>query len=422
MRRFLLIFAGAITGAIIYVAYKSRKVSTPQTYWKRFHQKGTKRLDAQTCNDLQGIYTITQGNEVFGDTTILKWTYTVEGKDTLYHISFFCEKDGTFIVCEGKRDGNEILLNGYWRQLDESETGTVWLTISANEAAKIDQNRFVISGVFGDDKQTPEKRITLHYQQPIPEKNNLQIIAHRGGARNMDFLPVSENSLAMFKMAARLGATGVEIDVRMTRDNIPVIVHDSFLSLQTFQNTFYGGLISNYTLEELKKETLKKGGTVPTLEESLNTILYNTPLNLIWLDIKKECDLTSIRKLQMDYLQKAKAIGRDLEIYIGIADEKMLECFQALPDHADVPSLTELDSPVAEKINANVWAPQYTKGFQKDEVLKMQQQGRKVFVWSLDEPAMIETYLKESNFNGIVTNACPVVFYTYYTEKDLVVK
>lgn len=412
-----------LAGFIAYVTYRTKKTPIPHTYWKRFHEKGTVPLDAQTCNALQGIYIIAEGKDLLGETAILKWSYTVEGKQTLYHLSLFCQKDGSYIVCEGRRNGNDILLDGYWRQLTASKTGTIRLIISQKngpiDLSDQNENGIVIKGLYGDKNKIPDQPVAFHYHQTIPKKNKLQIIAHRGGGRNVDFLPVSENSIDMFKMAARLGATGVEIDVRLTKDNVPVIIHDRFLSIHTVKESLYGGLVHNYTLAQLKKQELRKGGIVPTLNETLHTILYNTPLNLVWLDIKKECDLTEVRNLQMTYLQKAKEIGRDLEIYIGIPDKKILGCFTKLPDYQQLPSLTELDSPVADEINANVWAPQYTGGFQQDEVQQMQAQGRKVFVWSLDDPSMIELYIKEGGFDGIVTNVSPVAFHTYYTHQEI---
>jgi glycerophosphoryl diester phosphodiesterase len=48
--------------------------------------------------------------------------------------------------------------------------------------------------------------------------------AHRGAS---DLAP--ENSLEAFLLAAELGADGVELDVRLTRDGAPVIVHDRWL-------------------------------------------------------------------------------------------------------------------------------------------------------------------------------------------------
>ena len=118
-------------------------------------------------------------------------------------------------------------------------------------------------------------------------------------------------------------------------------------------------------------------------------------------------------------MQKAEQAGRNLRILIGIPDKTILNCFLQLDDYKQLPSLTELDTEVAETINANVWAPQYTGGFQKEEVQRMQAQGRKAFVWSLDNITMIELYLKEGGFDGIVTNAPPVVFHTYYTSEEI---
>jgi glycerophosphoryl diester phosphodiesterase len=411
-----------LIGSILYLGYKTKKTPIPHTYWKRFNERGTVPLDAQSCHDLQGVYAIEEGRDKFGETAVMKWSYTIEDNKTIYHLSLFCAADGSFMVCEGRYNGNDILLNGFWRQLSASETGTIRLIAApTNNTGRSDHQKqsLTIRGWYGEKENLPDKAIILKYQRPIPNKKPLDIIAHRGGARNIDFLSTSENSLQMMKTAARLGATGVEIDVRLTKDGVPVIIHDSFLSLHTIKNAFYAGLVSNYTLQELKEKELKKGGHVPTLQETLHTILYNTPLELVWLDIKKKCDLRLIRNLQLEYLKKAKQAGRNLRILIGIPDKTILNCFLELEDYKQLPSLTELDTEIAETINANVWAPQYTGGFQKEEVQRMQAQGRKAFVWSLDNITMIELYLKEGGFDGVVTNAPPVVFHTYYTSEEI---
>jgi glycerophosphoryl diester phosphodiesterase len=210
-------------------------------------------------------------------------------------------------------------------------------------------------------------------------------------------------------------AFGVEIDVRLTKDDVPVIFHDSFLSIHTTKDMLYGGLVHNYTLAELKKIELRKGGEVPTLRETLHTIFYATPLETVWLDIKNECDLREIRKLQLEYAVKAAAIGRTLNIYIGIPDKKVFQCFTQLADYQQAPSLTELDPEVAVAINAQVWAPQYTKGFQEEEVDKVHAASRKIFLWSLDDFTLIDTYMKEGNFDGVVTNAPTTAAHWFYT-------
>ena len=403
-----------VAGVIAYVAYRTRKVPTPKRRWKRFADPGAIPLDDTTCEQLQGIYTITEGKDFFGTTAVLKCSYTVERNKTINRISLFCEKNGTYIISEAKKIGKTILFSGHWRKAAANGSGVVWLTLNIDNR----QNNFLITGMYGSDVDKPSQRLSLQYQKALPKKRPLQIIGHRGGARNVDLLHVSENTTSMMKMAAQLGANGVEIDVRMTKDNVPVIFHDSFLSIHTVKRKLYGGLIHQYTLKELKRVELRKGGKVPTLQECLHTILYDTPLETVWLDIKKECDLVKIQKLQQQYLQRAERIGRKLNIYIGIPDKSLLKCFKEMDDYKNIPSLTELEPKVAEEINAEIWAPQYTNGTAKEDVAKMHQQGRKAFVWSLDSRFMIERYLKEGAFDGIVTNTPSVVAHWYYTSGE----
>ena len=70
---------------------------------------------------------------------------------------------------------------------------------------------------------------------------------------------------------------------------------------------------------------------------------------------------------------------------------------------------------MAEQINAAVWAPQYTSGLEEDNVAKMHSQGRLAFVWSLDKKFMLDHYLKEGGYDGVVTNTPSVVAFWYYT-------
>lgn len=403
-----------LSAAIAYVAYRTRAVPTPKRRWKKFDNPDAIPLDQSTCESLQGIYLIEEGGNFFGKKAILKCSYCGEGTKRSYRLSLFCERNGLFIIAQARKHGETVLLSGHWRKASQNGTGIVWLEIQGRKS------NLTIRGVYGHGDEQPEKKLALRYHEPLPRKKPLQIIGHRGGARNVDFLPLSENSTEMMKMAAQLGANGVEIDIRMTKDGVPVIFHDSFLSVHTIKGKIYGGLIHNYTLKELQSIELRKGGHVPTLQECLHTILYETPLETVWLDIKKECDLEKIRKLQQQYIKRAGLIGRTLNIYIGIPDEKLLKCFKQLDDYKNIPSLTELAPTIAEQINAAVWAPQYTNGTEDENVAKMHRQGRKAFVWSLDKKYMLNYYLKEGGYDGVVTNTPSVVAYWYYTASECV--
>src|SRR5205085_1144861 len=59
--------------------------------------------------------------------------------------------------------------------------------------------------------------------------SDLLIIGHRGAS---GYAP--ENTLASFDLAFEEGADGIEFDVRLARDGVPVVIHDASL-LRTVQ-------------------------------------------------------------------------------------------------------------------------------------------------------------------------------------------
>lgn len=97
--------------------------------------------------------------------------------------------------------------------------------------------------------------------------NELQILvaAHRGAH---DIVP--ENSLPSIHRALELGVDIIELDIRLSKDNIPILMHDKSLD----RTTNAVGLISDYTFKELREFRLLKNGEVtehviPTLAEAL---------------------------------------------------------------------------------------------------------------------------------------------------------
>ena len=84
------------------------------------------------------------------------------------------------------------------------------------------------------------------------------VFAHRG-------LPVkfAENSLQGFKYAATHGAEGVEFDVHLTKDKVPVVMHDEKID-RTTNGT---GYIKDYILSEIRRFRLANGEPVPMLSE-----------------------------------------------------------------------------------------------------------------------------------------------------------
>lgn len=74
--------------------------------------------------------------------------------------------------------------------------------------------------------------------------NKPLIIAHRGSSAS-----APENTLASFQQAIDDGADGIEFDVRLARDEVPVVIHDS-----TLQRTAgFSGRVGRYSSQELSK-------------------------------------------------------------------------------------------------------------------------------------------------------------------------
>lgn len=92
----------------------------------------------------------------------------------------------------------------------------------------------------------------------------MQVIAHRGMPRQ-----APENTLAGFALAIEAGATGIELDVHATRDEVVVVHHDSHLHQPTQSaDRRLGPAIATVTLDELRRAT-PGAQNVPTLDETL---------------------------------------------------------------------------------------------------------------------------------------------------------
>ena len=86
-------------------------------------------------------------------------------------------------------------------------------------------------------------------------------IGHRG-ARAYE----PENTLLSFKKALEIGVNAVEFDVRKTKDNQLVVIHDSDVK----RTTDGEGLVSELTVKEIKELSTGKGEKIPTLKEALD--------------------------------------------------------------------------------------------------------------------------------------------------------
>jgi glycerophosphoryl diester phosphodiesterase len=98
-----------------------------------------------------------------------------------------------------------------------------------------------------------------------------KVIGHRGAKA---YAP--ENTLASIHTAADIGAAWVEIDVKLTRDHVPIIFHDEELA----RCTGAAGLVAETDFKDIRELDAGylfgdsfMGERIPTLEEALNVII-----------------------------------------------------------------------------------------------------------------------------------------------------
>ena len=96
------------------------------------------------------------------------------------------------------------------------------------------------------------------------------IIGHRGYGLG------PENTIETFLAAIKQGAQMIELDVWLSRDAVPVVYHDEFLTSDG-ENV---GRVAQYTVSELRQMNLPGGARIPTLEKVIEEILPLVPLNI----------------------------------------------------------------------------------------------------------------------------------------------
>ncbi len=78
----------------------------------------------------------------------------------------------------------------------------------------------------------------------LTSKKKPLVAAHRGAS---GYAP--ENTVAAFNLALKMGADAIELDVHLSKDGVPVIIHDPRLE----RTTSGTGLVYDHTVQELKE-------------------------------------------------------------------------------------------------------------------------------------------------------------------------
>ena len=135
---------------------------------------------------------------------------------------------------------------------------------------------------------------------PLLDPSARPIIAHRGASAE-----APENTLAAFELALRQGADALELDVRLSRDGAPIVLHDPTLD----RTTRLRGAAAAHTAAELR------AAGVPGLADVLSAF----PRTPLLLDLKEAAAQLSVRELLLAHgaVNRCVVAGEEAAVLCG---------------------------------------------------------------------------------------------------------
>ena len=200
-------------------------------------------------------------------------------------------------------------------------------------------------------------------------------IGHRG-ARAYE----PENTLRSFKKALEIGVDAVELDVRKTKDNQLVVIHDADVK----RTTDGKGLVNELTLEEIKAFSAEKGEKIPTLKEALDFLDKKVKIVIELKEVgveEKVLAAVHVKGLQknvvfVSFIEEALRKVRELdkEVETGLIYVKHKNPVKA-----------------ALELKASYLLPLY-RFTHTANVKKAHENGLKVVVWTINTPEEVAEY------------------------------
>jgi glycerophosphoryl diester phosphodiesterase len=210
-------------------------------------------------------------------------------------------------------------------------------------------------------------------------------VAHRG-----DPYRHRENTLASLRSALRRGADAVEVDVRLTRDGVPVLLHDGTLKRLWEQDRPLASLSSD------EVQGLTAGG-VPTLADALMA----SDGGRVMIDLPGEPSVRAVRRV-VDVVRQCGASER---VYYCAGAQAMLAVRAADPSAEIALTWTSLAPPRPALLDAvrPRWLNYRFSLVDRDLAARVRRGGHLLSVWTPDTRRSMRRLL-DLGVDSITTN------------------
>lgn len=255
----------------------------------------------------------------------------------------------------------------------------------------------------GEDREFSYRKKESIYKKVFQEQRKsrrMKVWAHRGASGH-----APENTMPAFRLAYELGADGIELDVQLTKDGIPVVIHD-----ETVDRVCDGsGMVKDYTLEELQKLNANKHFPaygrveIPTLEEVYDFVVATDML----VNVELKTNVISYEGMEERILKLAEEKGLSDRIVYSSFNHYSVKNIKEMAPEAKIAFLYAdgfMDmAEYADKYNGYAVHPAMRLVKSTEIVQECHQKGIRVHVWTVNEEADIEE-MKKIGVDAIITN------------------
>lgn len=219
-----------------------------------------------------------------------------------------------------------------------------------------------------------------------------KIVAHRG---YWDCAGSAQNSITSLKLADKIGCYGSEFDVHLTKDGVIVVHHDQNVGKIDIQTSTY---------KALKKERLKNGEKIPTLEQYLDAG-KDLSCKLV-LEIKRQMVQSHEDSLVRQCVDLVKSKGlTDRMVWISFSGKACELLHQLLPDAHIQYLLGDWDpKTIKAKGLSGIDYEQKVLALHPEWIKECHDLGLVVNVWTVNDLNTINQFIK-AGVDFITTNA-----------------